>query len=201
MTPISRKVFVLGTVSEDPLFQSCPSEADLLSDFADYIAKENPDVLCGYNTFGFDDKYMIERAQFRRLKLQFGRVRVGNPYKPKPLTETLLEHKVFDIASGKYDVNFLRVPGRLSIDLLLNMRREHNLDSYKLDNVATTFLRDKVTQVVEITGERTQPYEIHTKNTRGLFVGNLVRFDVVTNTVNPYRDGAKFKVVRNGVGE
>jgi DNA polymerase elongation subunit (family B) len=191
MTPIARKVFVLGTVTEDPLFHSCPSEADLLSDFADYIAKENPDVLCGYNTFGFDDKYMIERAQFRKLKLQFGRVRVGNPYRPKPLTETLLEHKVFDIASGKYDVNFLRVPGRLSIDLLLNMRREHNLDSYKLDNVASTFLRDKVVRM-EQEGAVTR---IYTKSTRGLRAGNYVRFDIVGNTTDPYHEGEKFSVL------
>ena len=191
MNPIARKVFVLGTVTEDPLFHSCPSEADLLSDFADYIAKENPDVLCGYNTFGFDDKYMIERAQFRKLKLQFGRVRVGNPYRPKPLTETLLEHKVFDIASGKYDVNFLRVPGRLSIDLLLNMRREHNLDSYKLDNVASTFLRDKVVRM-EQEGAVTR---IYTKSTRGLRAGNYVRFDIVGNTTDPYHEGEKFSVL------
>jgi DNA polymerase delta subunit 1 len=47
---------------------------------------------------------------------------------------------------------------------------------------------------VTITGEKTKPYEVHTKSTRGLFPGNLVRFDIVTNTVNPYRDGAKFMV-------
>ena len=191
MTPISRKVFVLGTVTEDPLFESCASEADLLTDFAEYIAKENPDIVCGYNTFGFDDRYMVERAQFRKLKLQFGRVRVGNPYKPKPLVETLLEHKVFDIASGKYDVNFLRMPGRLSIDLLLNMRREHNLDSYKLDNVASTFLRDKVVRL-EQEGAVTR---IYTKSTRGLRAGNYVKFDIVGNTTDPYREGAKFTVL------
>jgi DNA polymerase delta subunit 1 len=85
--------------------------------------------------------------------------------------------------------------GRLGIDLLLSVRREQNLDSYKLDNVANTFLRDKVTNIVIITGAPTRMFEIHTKNTRGLFVGNLVRFEFVENTNNPYADGAKFRVI------
>ena len=76
----------------------------------------------------------------------------------------------------------------------MSIRREQNLDSYKLDNVASTFLRDKVTKFTIITGAETHMYEIHTKSTRGLFVGNYVRFDIVTNTINPYREGQKFMV-------
>lgn len=186
MAPILRKVLVLGTATEDPLIESFPSEADLLQEFANFIGKENPDIICGYNTFGFDDAYLVRRAQFRKLKLQFGRARVGNSKRPKPLTEELLEHKTFELASGKYDVNYIRMPGRLAIDLLLNMRREHTLDSYKLDSVAAVFLRDKV---VKVEGAR-----VFTKSTRGLRVNNYVCFDIVGNTSDPYRDGEKFLV-------
>ena len=66
------------------------------------------------------------------------------------------------------------MPGRLAIDLLLNMRREHTLDSYKLDSVAGVFLRDKV---VKAEGAR-----VFTKSTRGLRVNNYVCFDIVGNT-------------------
>jgi DNA polymerase elongation subunit (family B) len=67
------------------------------------------------------------------------------------------------------------------------MRREHNLDSYTLDNGASTFLRDKVIRVEGST--------IFTKNTRGLTPGNYVKFDLVGNTMDPFREGAKFEVV------
>ena len=93
--------------------------------------------------------------------------------------------------------------GRLSIDLLLSVRREQNLDSYKLDNVASTFLRDKITKVQPLNTEclsmsfgSHETYDIYTKSTRGLFVGNYVQFDIITNTINPYNDGKKYLITK-----
>jgi DNA polymerase elongation subunit (family B) len=97
------------------------------------------------------------------------------------------ETKKFELASGKYELRFISMRGRLCIDLLLNMRREHSLDSFKLDNVASVFLRDKVVSY--------QNNVVTTKSTRGLCVGNFARFDVVGNTTDPYREGEKFKVI------
>jgi len=187
-----RYVFVSGqsAPSQDPsvTFVSCSSEADLLRKFHKCIQDENPDILAGYNTFGFDDSYIGDRAERLRLELNFGRVpsnQWGN------IQSIKTEKKVFELASGKFAVRYIDMPGRLNIDLYLSMRREQNLDSYKLDNVASVFLRDKVVKVEDINGRK----RIHTKTTRGLFKGNLVRLDVVTNTINPYRDGQKFEVL------
>lgn len=196
LTNVKRFVFVSGSVdaSKDSsvVFVSCENEKDLLDKFQRCIKKENPDILAGYNTFGFDDAYIADRCERHKLDFKIGR-NDGSAWK-QDYAKT--EKKVFELASGKYAVRYLEMPGRLSVDLMLSVRREQNLDSYKLDNVANTFLRDKVTNIVIISGERTQMYEIHTKSTRGLFVGNLVRFDIVTNTVNPYREGAKFQVIK-----
>jgi len=190
-----RYVFVSGECnpSGDPNleFVSCNNEKDLLRKFEKCIQDENPDILAGYNTFGFDDGYIADRCELLGLELNFGR-RESNQWINRQYLKT--EKKVFELASGKFAVRYIDMPGRLAIDLYLSMRREQNLDSYKLDNVANTFLRDKVTQYVTLSGEKTQLYEIHTKSTRGLFAGNLVRFDIVTNTINPYRNGQKFYV-------
>lgn len=191
---VKRFVFVSGTVSpsQDPsvVFVACENEKDLLDKFQKCIRRENPDVIAGYNTFGFDDGYIADRCERHHLEFKLGRTD-GSSWK-QDYAKT--EKKTFELASGKFAVRYLEVPGRLSVDLMLSVRREQNLDSYKLDNVANTFLRDKVTNVVTLSGAKTQMYEIHTKSTRGLFPGNLVRFDVVTNTSNPYREGAKFQV-------
>lgn len=190
-----RLVFVNGTVepSKDPAveFIACRDEKDLLLRFEKLIRDENPDAICGYNTFGFDDSYIADRAEKLDIRLNFGRTE-GSTWKPDSVNT---EKKKFELASGTFAVRYFEMPGRLPIDLLLSVRREQNLDSYKLDNVATTFLRDKVTKIVIVSGGKERQFEIHTKSTRGLFAGNLVRFDVVGNTINPYRDGVKFKVV------
>lgn len=177
LTTVKRRVFVWGTVEGSSDFVSCDNEGDLLEAFETFLREENIDIVCGYNTYGFDDKYVHDRAVINGVRLNLGRTSVFGD---------LLEHKVFELASGKYNVNYLKMPGRLSIDLLLNMRREHNLDSYTLDNVASNFLRDKVVKV--------EGSIIHTKTTRGLFPGNYVKFDVVGNTINGYHEGEKFLV-------
>jgi DNA polymerase elongation subunit (family B) len=196
LNSFKRIVFVSGTCApsedESVTFVSCKSEKHLLQEFQRCIKIENPDILAGYNTFGFDDSYIADRCEYNKLDFNIGRVDVSSWKMDRAFAPT--EKKTFELASGKFAVRYLEVAGRLGIDLLLSVRREQSLDSYKLDNVANTFLRDKVTNIVILTGAKTQLYEIHTKTTRGLFKGNLVRFDIMTNTTNPYRDGQKFYV-------
>jgi len=191
LTNVKRFVFVSGSCepSKDPsvTFVPCVNERDLLDRFRRCIWKENPDAICGYNTFGFDDGYIADRCQRHKLVFKLGRTDSSSWKTDYAKTEK----KTFELASGKFAVRYLEITGRLGIDLLLSVRREQNLDSYKLDSVANTFLRDKV---VAVSGESGR-FEIQTKSTRGLFVGNLVRFDLVGNTINPYADGKKFQVV------
>lgn len=191
-----RYVFVLGTCtpSADPTveFISCKNERELLKTFHSYLESENPDILVGYNTFGFDDAYIADRAKKCGIELHFGRVE-SQQWGDKDNVKT--EKKTFELASGKFAVRYIDTPGRLNLDLYLSMRREQNLDSYKLDNIASTFLRDKVVKFERLSA---MSIRLHTKSTRGLFVGNLVRLDVVTNTINPYKDGFKFPVCEVG---
>jgi DNA polymerase elongation subunit (family B) len=192
LTPLRRVVFVLGTVddSEDDVeFVECDSEEDMLFKFAFEIRKENPDVMCGYNTFGFDDSYIEDRCRELNIIEEIDLSR----YQSKTKDERsgvwkvkFSETKKFELASGKYDLRYLTLRGRLGLDLLLNMRREHSLDSFKLDNVASVFLRDKVLTYKDNV--------VTTKSTRGLRVGNFVRFDLVGNTTDPYREGEKYRV-------
>lgn len=187
MTPVERYVLISGTCEPsgtDVKYISCRNEQDLLIKFKDYIHAEDPDMIVGYNTFGFDDSYIADRCELHRIELQLGRTDTKQWGTRSEMAKT--EKKTFELASGKYAVRYFDIPGRLPIDLLLSIRREQNLDSYKLDNVASVFLRDKVTRI--------EGNEVHTKSTRGLFVGNYIRFDIVTNTVNPYNEGQKFIV-------
>ena len=196
LTSYKRYVFVSGTCSpsSDPTvtFVSCRNEKHLLEEFMKCVRFENPDIIAGYNTFGFDDAYIADRCIQNRLIFNIGRVEIDDWKNRGSTTYAHTEAKKFELASGTFAVRYLKVPGRLAIDLLLSVRREQNLDSYKLDSVANVFLRDKVTKIERLDELN---IKVHTKTTRGLFTGNLVRFDVMTNTTNPYREGEKFQVV------
>lgn len=196
LSSYKRFVFVSGTCSpskdDTVTFISCRDEKHLLEEFMKCIRFENPDIIAGYNTFGFDDSYIADRCSYNRLIFNIGRIEIDDWRNKGSVTYAHTEAKKFELASGTFAVRYLKVPGRLAIDLLLSVRREQNLDSYKLDSVANTFLRDKVIKIEKLDEE----IKIWTKNTRGLFVGNQVRFDIMTNTTNPYRDGQKFEVTQ-----
>ena len=183
LDPVARLVFVLGDVAAsdeaDVEFVACRTEKEMLQKFVAEIETENPDILCGYNIFGFDDAYLEGRAQALGIPFDLSRKRAERG-------EKAFETKKFELASGKYDLRFMTLRGRLGLDLLLNMRREHSLDSFKLDNVASVFLRDKVLDY--------KNNVVTTKSTRGLRVGNYVRFDLVGNTTDPYNEGEKYTV-------
>lgn len=188
---VERYVLVSGTCTESNTDNlkiiSCSNECELLKKFQDIIYLENPDILIGYNTFGFDDGYISDRCKFNKISLNLGREDSLNN------TEYLKTHKkTFELASGKYEVRYFDLPGRLTIDLLLSIRREQNLDSYKLDNVSSQFLKDKVLKFNYISSTS---LEIHTKSTRGLFEGNFIKLDIITNTTNPYHEGKKFLIL------
>jgi DNA polymerase elongation subunit (family B) len=197
LNPYRRLVLVNGKPepSKDKSieFIECRDEKDLLNKFRDIIHSENPDAICGYNTFGFDDGYIAERAQKFCIAMRLGRFDPNAWKDDRDMWRDYLEteKKTFELASGKFAVRYFNMPGRLPVDLMMSVRREQNLDSYKLDNVASTFLRDKVTKLERLDKTRVK---IHTKNTRGLFAGNLVRFDIVGNTIDPYQEGRKFYV-------
>jgi DNA polymerase elongation subunit (family B) len=191
MDPIRKVVYVVGDVDKskeaDVEFVACSDEEDMLFRFMHEIRTQNPDIMCGYNTFGFDDAYIEDRCKRLGIVEEIdlsrcqSKMKAGDNWRVK-----FSEIKKFELASGKYDLRFLTLRGRLGLDLLLNMRREHSLDSFKLDSVASIFLRDKVTEYKD--------GRVATKNTRGLGVGNYVRFDIVGNTTDPYRDGEKYLV-------
>ena len=195
LDPIRRIVLVAGScdASEEAgvEFIACADEEDMLFKFAYEIRKQNPDIMCGYNTFGFDDAYIEDRCRELGIADDIDLSRYQSKTKDDRTGAWKVkfsETKKFELASGKYDLRYLTLRGRLGLDLLLNMRREHSLDSFKLDNVASTFLRDKVISY--------GAGSINTKSTRGLISGNYVKFDIVGNTSDPYRDGAKFKVAQ-----
>lgn len=187
MESLEKQVFVLGSVkmSDDPktTFVACDSEEDMIRRFHDNIRGMNPDVICGYNTFGFDDAYLEDRCMELGISDDIHFPRCPKDLENRKFSET----KKMELASGKYDLRMITMTGRLTIDLLLNMRRDHSLESFKLDHVATHFLKGKVT--------KQENNLVSTYTTRGLHNGNYVTFNFVETTSEPcYEEGEKFEV-------
>ena len=181
---------------ENSIVESYDTERDVLLAWQKLIQKENPDIVIGYNIFGFDYTFMFNRAEenncieeFLKLSRNVNEV-CGT--KDKETGKYKLEETTIHIASGQHDLRFIKMNGRLQVDLYNFYRRESILSSYKLDDVAGHFIGDYVKGLDQNTSNGQT--EIKTSNMTGLLVGSFVHFEEISHSVDYYADGAKFMV-------
>ena len=191
--------------------ESYTTEADVLVAWTRLIQKENPDIIIGYNIFGFDYQFMFRRAvetgcyeEFLKLSrnrdelcANAGGGGAGGSGFVNPNTEitsdnVAIEQTKIALASGQYDLHFIKMTGRLQVDVYNYLRRDFNLSSYKLDDVSSYFIGDAV-KSVEYDSE-TDSTRIHSGNLLGLETGNFVKFEQTNHSTDLYKDGHKFKV-------
>ena len=133
----SKWICTLGSC--DPIdgveVQECGSEAEVIMAFAHHIRRVNPDLLTGYNIFGFDMKYIHERAVEVGVAKQF----MSTVSRMRRVPAAFVEKKLSSSALGDNVFWIIDIPGVVSVDLMKVVMRDHKLESYKLDNVAMHF--------------------------------------------------------------
>jgi DNA polymerase elongation subunit (family B) len=193
---------VLGSCDpvEGAVIESVEEESDLLLKWAELIQQENPDIIIGYNIFGFDYEFMFRRAQETHCTMEFLKL----SRKPDEICakynhdkELELDNTKLKIASGEYDLRFLKMTGRLQIDMYAYFRRDFNLSSYKLDDVAGQYISDDVNRIeYGYDMPHGDVTELYSKNLTGLHVGDFIHIEITGFTTDYYGGGKKFKVLR-----
>ena len=167
---------------------SLEGERDMLLAWNKLLYLEDPDIITGYNIFAFDFPYLFERSEELGILSQFSKM--------SRLQQ--LECKVTE-RRGKLNSKFVEIPGRVEVDLFKVIQRDHNLNSYKLDGVSSTFIRGSVKQVELLESGASK---IITDNTVGLKIGNYVEFIIVKGyDENRLQEGHKFEIQNIGDGE
>lgn len=113
------------------------TERQLIEDFTYIVQREDPFILVGYNILGFDYKYMADRCLKYADWFTFSKLgRLKNN------RATLEDIKWSSSAYGNVEMKYLKMHGRMSIDLLPLIKQNYKLDRYKLDFVSEYFLKD-----------------------------------------------------------
>jgi DNA polymerase elongation subunit (family B) len=206
--PYLNHCLALGTCDSVPGAQivSCKTERALLEAWTQLVQREDPDIIIGYNIFGFDYQFMFHRALENHVEDEFLKLsRNTDEFCGKRDFKTgrvSIEETSIALASGQYDLHYIGMPGRLQIDMYNYFRRDYNLTSYKLDYVGSYFIGDDVLKVehrVEADADSVIPdgkvTRIFSKNLTGLEVGNYIELEETGHSTDPYKDGQKFKVV------
>lgn len=176
---------------EGATVESFETEEELLLAFTRTIRKLNPDIITGYNIFGFDFNYMMERAKKLKILSKFCRLsRVTNE------TSDWIVKDLSSAALGKNILTYYKMTGRVIIDLMKVVQRDHKLSSYKLDYVASFFIREKIEKIEHLSNNQ---FKIKTKKTDGIYLNQyiVVAYEESGNE-NRYNQGEKFQVVELG---
>lgn len=113
----------------------CDTEEEILLRWKDLVLEQDPDLIVGYNTFGFDYKYLYDRAEQLGITEEFsqlGRI--------KGVSQQLIEKKLQSAGLGDNLLHYIEMHGRVSVDLYKVMQKMEKLNSYKLDSVCKEFL-------------------------------------------------------------
>jgi len=203
-TPYLNHCLVLGSCDpvEDAEIQTVEEESDLLIEWKNLIQRENPDIIIGYNIFGFDYEFMFRRAEELHIEEEFFRLsRVKNQLSAKEIRDKITSNITYEIentkmviASGEYDLRYFNMCGRLQIDMYAYFRRDFNLSSYKLDDVAGQYISDDIKKVDidAITGNT----RLFSSNLAGLHKDDFIHIEIIGFSSDYYENGKKFRVLK-----
>ncbi|KAI3323044.1 DNA polymerase delta catalytic subunit [Xylariaceae sp. AK1471] len=137
--PFIRNVFCLDTTSPIVATQilDFDDERDMLRSWKKFLDKVDPDLITGYNISNFDFPYLLDRAKHLDID--------GFEYWTRlPGVKTF--HKETNLSSkqmGSRDTETTNTNGRLQLDLLQLIQRDHHLRSYTLNSVCAHFLGEQ----------------------------------------------------------
>ena len=118
--------------------ESFETEREMLERLGRYLREIDPDIVTGWNIFGFDLEYLYTRAV----------VTVAGPDahmwgRMRGLPNELVVKRLASNALGSNDLKMVPMIGRYVFDMFQDVKREHKLESYSLNNVSKTFLGDQ----------------------------------------------------------
>lgn len=169
-----KHIVVLGScdIVDGVDVETYDSEKELLLSWSKLINKMNPDIITGYNIFGFDYDYIYRRCKKLKIENDFARLsRIDNKTQ-------FIERDLSSSAMGENKLLYYDMIGRVNIDLFKYIQRNYSLPCYKLDYVVSNFIKEKIKSI--------NNNEIITESTYGIKKDNYINityFDGLTENI------------------
>ncbi len=161
--------------------ESYETEEEVLLAWRDLIVREDPDIITGYNIFGFDEPYLNGRSELFNIENEFG---ILSRIKDKVCK--FVEQQLSSSALGDNKLKYYNMLGRVQIDLMKVVQRDYKLSSYKLDSVAENFLNSKVKKIISSN-------KIEIDKVKDLSIGNYIK--LIDENGDAINDSEKYKII------
>jgi len=196
-------------------------ERDVLLEWTKLIDLHDPDIIIGYNTFGFDESFMYDRiadlcidiervnlskedlktleanTQYQKF-INLGRLDDSIVKKVPEAKGGIINKKLSSSALGDNFLYYFNTPGRVQIDLLKVCQASlTKLPSYKLDSVAEFYISGKIKEIVcggEYSISNEESCVLKVDNINELDIGNYIVISMAATTAKLF-DGEKLKIL------
>lgn len=147
----------------------CENEIELLLKFQEIIIREDPDILTGYNILAFDEPYIYNRAEILKVPSSFYYLSRLKKNKCKLVTKNISSS-----ALGDNKGYVIETCGRIHMDLMKLIQRDHKISSYKLDSVAEYFTKNIITDIKYSDNELI----LYTNSVDNLKINNYIKLEI-----------------------
>jgi len=196
-------------------------ERDVLLEWTKLIELHDPDIIIGYNTFGFDESFMYDRiadlcidvervnlskedmktlesnTQYQKF-INLGRLDDSIVKKVSDAKGGIINKKLSSSALGDNFLYYFNMPGRVQIDLLKVCQASlTKLPSYKLDSVAEFYISGKIKEIIcggEYSDSNEESAYLKVDNINELEIGNYIVISMAATTAKLF-DGEKMKIL------
>jgi DNA polymerase elongation subunit (family B) len=172
----------------DAIVESYQDESELILGWIDEIKNSDADILTGYNIFYFDEKYIYDRSKLLGIDIDcsyFSKLK-----KHKCIFK---ETKLASSALGENLLRFYDSPGIVHIDLMKDVQKTYNLESYKLDRVASKFINGQVLKITQ-NDKNKKIYYLECNSVNDLHLNDFIHLELQESFVSD-DIGEKFKVI------
>ena len=198
-------------------------ERDVLLEWTKLIELHDPDIIIGYNTFGFDESFMYDRisdlaidvervtlskedmktleanTQYQKF-INLGRLDDSIVKRVPDAKGGIINKKLSSSALGDNFLYYFNMPGRVQIDLLKVCQASlTKLPYYKLDSVAEFYISGKIKDILttcegEYSSSLDESTYLKVDNINELDIGNYIVISMAATTAKLF-DGEKLKIL------
>ena len=169
------------------IVESYETEEELIMAFLNEINNNDCDIMTGYNTFFFDEKYIYDRCKII-LKMEKS---ISYLSKLKNYSCPFIERKLASSSLGENYLRYWNTPGRVHIDLMKDIQKTYTLPSYKLDYVASKYIRGEVLSYNVLENDE---FELLCKSIQDICKGDYIHLEVIKGFISD-EVGDKYNVL------
>jgi len=163
---------------DDIVVESFDTEKEVIEAWIKEMNEQDCDIITGYNIFHFDEKYIYDRC----IDVLFMKADISYLSKLKNKFCNFKEMKLESSALGQNILNFWETPGRVHIDLMKDVQKTFNLPSYKLDFVASNFIRGEIDSYKKINEEN--HFELKCKSVDDIQIKDYIHIEIIKGFIS-----------------